>query len=273
VAGMTYSNDFPSTEGAFQPRKGYANASVSNAFIAKFDSTGATLRYSSYLGGRWCLTSGVYSCLSMGSDGIDAASAVAVDAAGYAYVGGFATSVEFPQADPIQAVGPGGDEHRTPFVAKVTPSGDRLIYSVVLGARAQDERLNGLAVDRNGNAYAVGDNGWASSDYPITSAPLKSTGGTFIFKLSTGKYPTTLQSSLNPATSTQSVTFTATVLNATPGGTVTFMDGSSSLGTASVVNGAAAFTTTLPAGVHKITAVYSVDGKVSPVLIQTVNAN
>jgi hypothetical protein len=271
VAGMTYSNDFPVTAGAFQFSKGHSDGRISNAFITKFNSGGTAVLYSSYLGGKWCLTGGVYSCFSLGGDGIDAATAVAVDAAGYAYLGGYATSVEFPQTDPIQAIGPGGDELRSPFVAKVRPKGDRLVYSVVLGGRGQDERLNGLAVDRDGNAYAVGDNGGAMSDYPVTAAPLKATGNTFIFKLGTGKYPTTLQSSSNPASSTRAVTFTASVLNATPGGTVTFRNGSSVLGTAPAVDGAATFTTLLPIGVHKITAVYSVDGKVSPVFIQTVN--
>lgn len=271
VAGWTNSDNFPVTPGVFQPSKGYAGTQVSNAFISKINDTGTALVYSSYLGGKWCLAPGVSSCLSMGSDGIDAATAVAVDSAGYAYVGGYATSVGFPLADPVQPIRSGGDEWRTPFVAKVKPTGDRLVYSVVLGARAQDERLHGLAVDRNGSVYAVGYNGYAGSDYPITSGVQKATGSAFIFKLSTGKYPTTLQSSVNPAVSTQPVTFTADVLSTTTGGTVTYMNGATTLGTVPVVNGAATLTTSLPVGVHKITAIYSGDGKVSPPIFQVVN--
>lgn len=271
VAGTTYSNDFPVTSNAFQYRKAYNDPSVSNAFVAKFSSDGQSLAYASYLGGRWCLTSGVYSCVSIGSDGIDVATAIAVDAAGFAYLGGFATSAEFPLVDQVQAVGKGGDEYRAPFVAKIMPSGDRLVYSVVLGARAQDERLNGLAVDAQGSVYAVGDNGWADSDFPVTATPLKATGGTFIFKLSTGKYPTTLQSAPNPATHSQPITLAATVLNSTPGGNVTFSDGASSLGSAPVSQGVATLTVSLAPGVHQLTARYSIDGKTSPVLLQTVN--
>lgn len=80
-------------------------------------------------------------------------------------------------------------------------------------------------------------------------------------------------SSLNPSTFGQSVTFTATVISSggVPTGTVTFMDGSSTLGTGTLSTGRATFTTaTLSAGTHSITAVYggSADfsGSTSPVL-------
>jgi hypothetical protein len=86
-------------------------------------------------------------------------------------------------------------------------------------------------------------------------------------------------SSANPSTQGQSVTFTATVtgLIVTPTGSVTFKDGTATLGTASLNgSGQAAFTTsTLTGGNHPITAVYSGDatyaGSSSPSLVQTVN--
>lgn len=271
VAGSSHSNDFPVTAAAFQRFKAHADEDVSNATITKFSSDGSALQYSSYLGGRWCLTAGVYSCTGLSSQDIDAGTAVAVDAAGYAYLGGFATSVEFPLVDPIHAMSKQGDEWRAPFVAKITPKGDRLVYSAVMGVRAQDEQLSGLAVDAKGAVYAVGNNGWAMSEYPITAAPARTTGGTFIFKFSTGKYPTTLTGTPSPATASQPVTLTATVLNTATGGTVTFSNGGVAIGTAPVAQGVATLTTTLPAGAHKLTAHYSVDGVVSPILILTVN--
>jgi hypothetical protein len=61
----------------------------------------------------------------------------------------------------------------------------------------------------------------------------------------------------------QSVTFTVGVAasaGATPSGTVTLLDGSTSLGTAPLTNGAATFTiTSLAAGTHSITASYAGD--------------
>lgn len=270
VAGTTNSSNFPVTAGVFQPAKGHADPSVSNAFIAKLGANGDDLIYSSYLGGRWCLQPGVYSCMSMGGDGVDGATEVAVDGAGYAYVGGFATSVLFPQVDLIQPVSQGGDESRAPFVAKVRPDGAKLVYAIVLGARAQDEKLNGLAIDANGSAYAVGYNGWATSDYPVTAAPLMATGSAFIFKLSTGKYPTTVRPTWDMTTQRDEVTLTADLLTATPGATVTFYDGETVLGTVAAESGSASLVTVLPAGLHKITAVHSADGIRSPVFVKQI---
>jgi hypothetical protein len=85
----------------------------------------------------------------------------------------------------------------------------------------------------------------------------------------------TLASSLNPATSVQGVTFTATVSPAAATGTVQFLDGSAALGTVTLSNGSAALALTgMAAGVHAITAVYSGDANdsasTSAVLSETI---
>jgi hypothetical protein len=90
---------------------------------------------------------------------------------------------------------------------------------------------------------------------------------------------TTLKSSLNPSTSGQSVTLTADIEGQFSGvatGTVTFNNGSSSLGSVSVSSNTAALSTTaLPVGTDPITAVYSGDsnltGSTSSALSQVVN--
>jgi hypothetical protein len=92
---------------------------------------------------------------------------------------------------------------------------------------------------------------------------------------------TTLTSSPNPATLSQTVTFTATVTAQYSGkltGTVAFMQGSQTLGTASPVNGKATFATTFSAtGTFPIKAVYSGDannvGSTSGVCDQVVGTN
>ena len=70
---------------------------------------------------------------------------------------------------------------------------------------------------------------------------------------------TALASSLNPSSSGQSVTFTATVTPSLgPTGTVQFFDGGNSLGTVALSSGSASLTTAaLTAGTHSITATYS----------------
>ena len=70
----------------------------------------------------------------------------------------------------------------------------------------------------------------------------------------------TLAASPNPADSGEPVTFTATVNCSTgvPTGTVTFKDGKNALGTATVVNGQAQFTTSmLSTGTHSVTATFN----------------
>ena len=86
----------------------------------------------------------------------------------------------------------------------------------------------------------------------------------------------------NPSVGGSSLTFTATLspqFGGTPTGTVTFMDGNTTLGTATPAGaGTWTFTTSaLTAGVHPITAVYSGDsnfaGNTSPVFSEAVESN
>lgn len=276
VVGWADSDDYPITAGVFQPNKGDAGPDISNAFITKLSDTGSALIYSSYLGGPWCFRPGVNSCFGIFSsgDGVDVATSVAVDAAGYAYIGGYATSSLFPLVDSIKPDNLGdSDDYSAPFVAKITPNGDRKIYATVFSARDSDKRINALAIDADGNAYAIGYGG--SSIYsptPITSGALLTSGGSFLVKLSSGSYTTLVESSSNPAANAQPIILTARISSAKTGGTVTFMNGNATLGVAPVNQGNSTLTTTLPSGVHKITAVYSGDGKTSPPIYQVINS-
>ncbi len=82
---------------------------------------------------------------------------------------------------------------------------------------------------------------------------------------STTLAPTTTTLTLSPAAPTagQSVTFSATVApttgSGTPTGTVTFLDGTTTLGTGTLSAGTASFTGSLAAGTHSITASYGGD--------------
>jgi hypothetical protein len=109
----------------------------------------------------------------------------------------------------------------------------------------------------------AGDTGSSSSAIAVT-----------VRKMATA---TALASSLNPAVSGQSVTFTATVSPASATGSVQFKDGGTILGTVTLAGGSAAFSTSsLAIGSHSITAVYGGDGNgngsTSAALTETVNA-
>lgn len=91
---------------------------------------------------------------------------------------------------------------------------------------------------------------------------------------------TNLVSSINPSIFGQSITLTAQVAlgrsNDSPTGTVTFMEGSTTLGTAPLVAGSANLPiSTLSVGTHPLTAIYSGDvnyaGSTSNTLNQTIN--
>ncbi len=270
VAGTTYSSDFPVVR-AFQSTKAQSSTSVNQAFITKFDPTGTTLIYSSYLGGDPTFgCSGL--CFLSGND--DSALAIAVDAAGNAYMAGQARTPNFFQGEPIQTdlVGYGP---AIPFIAKVA---DRptyqaiatLLYSVTLGRKIDtttfaDGGATGVAVDANGNAYVAGH--IASPVLPTTPGAFQPTGNipndAVVFKISPGRFTTILSPSNSTATSTTPITLTAIVTSAVPGGTVTFTDNGNLLGTVPVSAGSAALTATFPAGVHELTATYSGDNKVS----------
>jgi len=196
---------------------------------------------------------------------------VAIDAAGYVYIGGYATSTEFPLVDALESVDPMGDGWHVPLVAKIAPRGDRVIFASVLGTKAQDAGLSQIAADGNGGVVAVGSVPYQPL-FPLTPGAVLGKGVSYMFKLSTGMYPTTVQSSLNPVGPGQPITLTAQVTNPAPGGIVTFKNGTNTLGTATIANGAASLDITLPAGIHRITATNSVDGKASPTYFQIVGA-
>jgi hypothetical protein len=99
-------------------------------------------------------------------------------------------------------------------------------------------------------ATYAGDSGYATS----TSTALTQT-------ISKASSSTKLSSSLTSATSGATVTFTATVTPSGPNGdTVTFYDGTTSLGSGTTSNGVASYVTTaLTVATHSITAKYTGD--------------
>ena len=90
VTGFTGESGFPTTSGAFQTVEG--GGFSSDAFVAEFDNSGSSLVYSTYLGGN----------------NEDYGYAIALDAAGDAFVTGTTSSPNFPLAVPIQAAGYSG---------------------------------------------------------------------------------------------------------------------------------------------------------------------
>ena len=237
VTGFTDSNDFPVTPGAFETTgPGYG-------FVSKFDPTGSTLIYSTYLNGS-------------------APSNIAIDSAGNAYVTGSACN-GFPLTPgAFQTVCRRGDA----FVTRFNSTGSALVYSTYLGGTYRDAGY-GISVDSVGNAYVTGFTDSPAS-FP-TKNPIQGAGAggwdAFVTKIDVRAVTTTtLSSSPNPSTYGQAVTFTGTLsssVGAPPDGeTVKFRKGTTVLGTGTLNGGSASFTTSvLPAGTNVIKAVYGGD--------------
>jgi hypothetical protein len=171
VTGLTISEDFPLTAGAFQSVN-YATPSnaVSTAFISKFNASGTALLYSTYLGG-------VAISNTLHQQG-DYGKAIAVDASGNAYVTGYTYSSDFPiTSGAFQKGNQAATLGRaTGFVTKLNPSGTGLIYSTYLGGSLLDE-LTSLSIDSSGDAYISGIS--FSADFPTTPGVLQTSNKSF----------------------------------------------------------------------------------------------
>jgi hypothetical protein len=146
----------------------------------------------------------------------------------------------------------------------------------------QGESLAGLNLSgtTHTNAGDYPADAWTFTD---VTGNYNNASGTVHDSISKANTTTSVVSSANPSASGQSVTFTATVSAVPPGaGTptamVTFLDGTSTLGTASLSSGKASFSTaTLTVGNHTITASYGGDSNfntsASTAVTQTVNGS
>jgi len=154
VTGWTQSADFPVVNPA-QPRL-YGDGVIPscrprcvlfNAFVAKINASGSALVYSTFLGGHENTL----------------AAAIAVDAAGNAYVTGTG-GTDLGATVHFHPTTTGGA-----FVAKYSPTGARMYLSDFgLGSPAL-----GVAVDAAGSAYLVGHT--AQSDFPVTAGAFQTT--------------------------------------------------------------------------------------------------
>ena len=114
-----------------------------------------------------------YSTL-LGGTGSEAAIAVAVDSSGSAYVGGSATSTDFPgTTGALQTTKTGTTAG---FVAKLNATGSALVYYTYLGG-SKFSTVTALALDAAGNVFLTGYT--SSPDFPVTpgAAQFPSRGG------------------------------------------------------------------------------------------------
>jgi hypothetical protein len=116
----------------------------------------------------------------VGGTGFNAATAIAVDSSGAAYIAGYTASDNLPTANPEQNFNAGGNDA---FVAKLNPAGTGLEYCTYVGGSG-DDRAYGIAVDAGGSAYVTGST--MSPNFPTLNAAqsrLEGARNAFVVKL------------------------------------------------------------------------------------------
>ena len=123
-----------------------------DAFVSKLSPNGASLTYSTYLGGS--------------TD--DWGKGIAVDSSGSAFVTGTTFSPDFNRVGGVE----GNEAWEDTFVSKLAPNGASLIYSTYLGGGDTDFARD-IAVDATGSAHVTGGtwsedfgaDGWIDGHY------------------------------------------------------------------------------------------------------------
>ncbi len=174
VSGHTTASNFPTTPGAFDTAK---SDGTSDAFIAKLNSAGTALIFSTYLGG---------------TDENELHPKIALDDNLKIYVFGVTRSIDFPTTanafDKFLNVGNNfinGFTTRRPdfFLSRFNATASQLEYSSYLGGGFEegfnaiptsgniDSRVCEIAIDSAGFVYVAG--GTESANYPVTIGALQ----------------------------------------------------------------------------------------------------
>jgi hypothetical protein len=152
IAGVTGSNDFPTTTGSFDPTFNGTNPGDADMFVAKLSPTG-TLLYATYLGGT----------------GGDTGGRVALDQNGIVYVVGVTGSNDYPTTTGAYDVTYNGLNDIVVTGLKCAGTGPSdLVYSTYLGGSADDEAYD-IEVDYADDVYIAGST--RSSNFPATGGP------------------------------------------------------------------------------------------------------
>ncbi len=145
IAGLTTMRDFPIAR-AFQD----IHQGTADVFVTHLSPDGKALDFSTFLGG----------------EGLDTPTAVAVDSSFNVYVAGYTEGIRFPTTA-NSAQGGNNNDGRTNtegFLAKFA-AGGQIQFSTMFGGR-NDDRINALSVDAEGNVHMIGTTG--SPDLPVS---------------------------------------------------------------------------------------------------------
>jgi hypothetical protein len=221
ICGSTYANNYPT--GAlpgYSPYQGtvsgaYQDDDVPAGFVTALNATGTGIIYSTYIGGN-----------SFSSNIGVSLNGLAVDASGFAFVGGQTDDITFPMMKAFQGTMHASVTAYTPasgIVFELSQHGDSLIYSSYLGGGNYDS-ISAIAVDGSDNAYVTGSstvqgNSLTASNFPVTSGVI---WGDFTQMNIGAGFNDAFASKIAPPTSGNAALAYSTVIgSATTGGTST----------------------------------------------------
>lgn len=153
ISGNTRSLDLPRNVPSIQD----SIRGIRNGYIAKFTPDAKHLVYSTYIGGS----------------GQDIITAMKIDSSNNVIIAGYTNSKDFPTTKNAWKKQLGGEADA--FVAKISSNGSSLIYSTYLGGSGYDDIFD-IAIDKNGNVYAVGLTD-SPQDFPRTLDAIQKTFG------------------------------------------------------------------------------------------------
>lgn len=166
VTGDTSSSNFP-TRNCIQA----AFSGGDDAFITKFDNSGSSLTFSTYLGGS----------------STDGGNGIAVDTTRAIYIAGGTRSSDFPTMNAYQSTNASPADYDA-FITKIASPGSPIIFSTYLGGSDSDQ-AHGIAVYLDVFPFLTGETD--SDDFPVVNAYqpnfANQTGGdAFIVRFSCG---------------------------------------------------------------------------------------
>jgi len=149
VAGYGDDRGYPLKNPLFAEAEGF------HGTLTIFDPTGKQRLYSTLLPGAWTQS-------------------LALDADGSIFIGGSATSSDFPLKDSFQSFRGGGVSGTDAFLMKISPDGSTLLFSTLMGG-SNGEFQPGLIVAPHKVIYAAGQA--ISTDFPVNNAYQSQSGG------------------------------------------------------------------------------------------------
>jgi uncharacterized repeat protein (TIGR01451 family) len=200
LIGTTASPDFLMEN----PIQGTYGGGPYDAYVAKIESNGSALSYSTFLGGS----------------GDDEGYGLSIDSSHNVYVTGFSSSIGFPVLNAFQPANSGGYEA---FVTQINSAGSALTFSTYFGGFSTDAAYGNFYEPTSGNLYLTGQT-YSSGSVPLVNPyQVNNAGGSDVLVARIDASPASADLSVvktdapDPLLAGQNLVYTVTIANSGPG--------------------------------------------------------